>query len=112
MTAQPAVPTYVPEPLRIGTRVMNMRTGATLRLTEAESPDSATLWATITSGPRRGAVVNVLVRDVLPMDEAGLQLLLRATTCFNELGLLDIVARLESLSADAVRRLEEGVNGA
>jgi len=98
-------------PLKAGARVMHMRTGATLRLTEPESCDSATVWATVTSGTRRGAVVNVQVRDVLPMDEAGLQHLLRAKTCFNELGLLDIVARLESLSADAVRRLEEGVNG-
>lgn len=98
-------------PLKVGARVMHMRTGATLRLTEPETSDSATLWATITSGTRRGAQTNVQVRDVLPMDEAGLQHLLRATTCFNELGLLDIVARLESLSEDATRRLDEGVNG-
>jgi hypothetical protein len=99
-------------PFKVGARVMHMRTGATLRLTEPESCDSATVWARVTTpGPRFDARTNVLARDVLPLDEAGLQHLLRATTCFNELGLLDIVARLESLSADATRRLEEGVNG-
>ena len=111
MTAQPAVPTYVPEQLRKGARVMNMRTGATLRLTEAESPDSATLWATITSGTRRGAQSNVPVRDVLPLGEAMLQLATRAATCAHELDRPDLVEQFERARDRALDVLIMGQNG-
>ena len=103
--------TYVPEPLRIGSRVMHMRTGTPLRLNEDESPDSATVWATITSGPRRGAQTNVQVRDVLPLGEAMLQLATRAATCAHELDRPDLVEQFERCRDHALDVLIMGQNG-
>ena len=98
-------------PLKAGARVMHMRTGATLRLTEPESPDSATVWAVVTSGPRTDAVVNVQVRDVLPMDEAMLRLLPWASECAHQMDRPDLTRRCDDLRDDTLRVIDEGVNG-
>ena len=98
-------------PLKAGARVMHMRTGAPLRLEQDESPDCGFVAAVHTSGPRRGIGTTVLVRDVLPMDEAMLRLLLWASECAHQMDRPDLTRRCDDLRDDTLRVLDEGVNG-
>jgi hypothetical protein len=98
-------------PLKAGARVMHMRTGATLRLTQDETSGCGLVPAVYTSGLKRGTETTVPMRDVLPMDEAMLRLLLWASECAHQMDRPDLTRRCDDLRDDTLRVLEEGVTG-
>jgi hypothetical protein len=109
MSAQPE-PTYTPEPLRAGQWVEDMDTGRKIHLTDEWAGGKG--WYGTHRGPTGGVTVAVWDgSDLLPLGEAILQHLLRATDGLHVLDRQDLVARMDAIRDDVIRVLAEGQHG-